>query len=153
MSEQAAPPAPARKRSNRGFWLVAGAMLAACVLLVVAIVANRGTKDAIAHGEHSLEAASAAAQAIFARDGSYAAADAAGLAPAEPSLDYVGPSVASDGLDQLSVAASDDGWAAAVQVRPGACFYLRRTSSGDVFYGVGTGCTGRDALSAADTQW
>ena len=48
MSETSAPPG---KRSNRGFWLVAGTMLAACVLLVVAIVANRGTKDAIAHGD------------------------------------------------------------------------------------------------------
>ena len=147
------PDLAVRRPSNRGFWLVAGSLLLACVLLVVEIFANHDIGDSISHAEHSLRVASAAAQAGFDRDGSYAAADAAAHTRRTPSLTFVDGDRPSTGLDQLSIVASDDGWAATVQTRPGACFYLRRTSGGDVFYGVGTGCAGRDALSAADTQW
>ena len=41
----------------------------------------------------------------------------------------------------------------AVQAKPGACFYLHRTGAGEVFYGVGTVCTGQEALQATDPRW
>ena len=43
--------------------------------------------------------------------------------------------------------------AAAVQARPGACFYIHLTDAGDVFYGVGTVCTGSVAMRATDPRW
>ena len=44
-------------------------------------------------------------------------------------------------------------WAAAVQVRPAACFYLRLTADGEAFYGAGTVCTGTEALAASEPRW
>ena len=59
----------------------------------------------------------------------------------------------STGLDQVSVATAGSAWGAAVQARPGACFYLHLTGTDTVLYGVGTVCTGQEALQASDTQW
>ena len=59
----------------------------------------------------------------------------------------------SIGLDDVSVATRDGEWAAAVQARPEACFYLRLTDAGEVFYGVGTVCTGEAALASSDPRW
>ncbi len=59
----------------------------------------------------------------------------------------------SVGLDDVSVSASDTVWAAAVQVRPGACFYIRLGAGADPRYGAGTECTGDVALLARDPRW
>jgi hypothetical protein len=117
---------------------------------LIAIYANRGTKDTIAHAQHSLRAGEAAALAIYRESGSFEGADVAGL-PAE-GLRLVGPDEPSSGLDELSVLATSDGWAAAVQARPGACFYLRLEADA-TFYGAGTECTGRMAVQASDSRW
>jgi hypothetical protein len=135
---------PAR-RSNRGFWLVAGALLIACVFLVVEIFANEPLKDTIAHAESTLRDAQAAAERVHDGSGSYADADVTNT--------YRGSDEASAGLDDVSVATPSGQWAAAVQARPGACFYLRLTDDGQVFYGVGTVCTGQAALGATDPRW
>ncbi len=60
---------------------------------------------------------------------------------------------ASFGLDVVSVSSSDTVWAAAVQARPGACFYIRLGVGADPRYGAGTDCTGEAALLAADPRW
>lgn len=138
-------------RSGHGFGIVLGIMIAACVLLVVAIVANRGMKDEIAHGEFTLRQAQAAALRIHDRDGSFLDADAAGMAGEDPARTYVGPETASDDLDQVSVSASEGEWAAAVKVNE-ACFYLRWDGD-ETRYGVGTVCTGDAAGSADDDRW
>jgi hypothetical protein len=45
-------------------------------------------------------------------------------------------------------------WAAAVQARPQACFFIKQVIGEDTAYGVATGeCTGRAALSASSDQW
>jgi hypothetical protein len=152
--EVGAAPAPPR-RSNRGFWLVAGTMVFACVFLVVEIFANFDTKDSIAHAEDSLRRAAALAMDRKADDLSFAGADAAGLQEAAPDsrLIFLDGGRASRGLDEVSVAVADGDWAAAVQARPGACFYLRLTAEGDTRYGVATDCRGSAALRATDDRW
>ena len=139
-------------RSNRGFWMVAGTMALASIVVVTAIVSNLGVKDTIAHAQHSLLLVQTAAQSIRTETGSFDEADASGLAVAD--LDLVGPDTGSTDLDQVSVFADASTWAAAVQARPGACFYLRLGASGDPTYGSGTVCTGREAeRSALDSDW
>lgn len=141
------------ERHNRGFWLVIGTIGLACVLLVAAILYNAPMKETIGHAEDTLRAAQAAAQRIHDSNGSLGSADAAALASADPSHTYRGATTASTGLDDLSIATGPTSWAAAVQARPGACFYLHLTDAGDVFYGVGTVCTGSIAMNATDPRW
>jgi hypothetical protein len=141
------------RRSNRGFWLVVGSLGIACVLLVIAILANAPLKDSIAHAESTLRDAEAAAGRIHDDAGSYTAADATAMAAADPTNTYRAAASASAGLDDVSIATRPGEWAAAVQARPGACFYLRHTDAGETFYGVGTDCTGRTALGATDPRW
>ena len=150
--ELAAEPPPVR-RSNRGFWLVIVTIGLACVILVGEIFANRPLAESIRHAEHTLRAAQTAAEQVRARTGSYAAADPGGLKAIQPALTYGQIDQPSTGLDDVSVASSDTAWAAAVQPRPGACFYIRLTDAGDQFYGVGETCTGRAALSADQPSW
>jgi hypothetical protein len=145
-------PIPSRAR-GRGFWIVLTALVFACVVMVVEIFANFGIKDTIAHAEHSLGVAQAAADRIRDTDGTYAGADHVRLAAVEPSLLWSSGAEPSTGLDQVSVAIAGAGWGAAVQARPGACFYLHLDDSGTVLYGVGTVCTGQEALRASDPRW
>jgi hypothetical protein len=145
---------PPSRRTTRGFWMVAGTMALASIVVVVAIVANVGMKDTIGHAQHSLLRARAAAEWERTQAGSLRGADAVGLAGAVEGLSFVGPDTPSAGLDEVSVLADDLTWAAAVEVRPGACFFLRLTPTGDPSYGSGTECTGREAgRSATDTDW
>jgi hypothetical protein len=141
------------ERHNRGFWLVVGGIGLASVLLVAAILYNAPTKQTIGHAEDTLRVAQAAAQRIHDAVGSFGPADAAALAAADPSHTYRDGTAPSTGLDDVSIATGPATWAAAVQARPGACFYLHLTHGGDVFYGVGTVCTGSAAMNATDPRW
>ena len=145
--------APAASGRRRGFWIVFGAMAFGCLFVVIEIFANFGMKDTIAHAEHSLRVAQAAAERVRELDGSVADADQVRLSAVEPSLRWIAGDVPSDGLDTASVATTVDAWAAAVQARPGACFYLRLQDEDIVLYGVGTVCTGEEALQASDDRW
>jgi hypothetical protein len=143
---------PAR-RSNRGFWLVTGAIVVTCAFLLVEIFVNGPIKDTIAHAEATLRDAQAAAARVHDESGSYANADAGAMAAADPAHAYRAADAPSTGLDAVSVATSPGEWAAAVEARPEACFYLRITDAGQIFYGVGTVCTGEIALTASDPRW
>jgi hypothetical protein len=148
-------PTPSRP-SNRGFWLVAGTLLIACVLLVVEIFANRPIGESIAHAQFDLNAAKDAALSIEATSGSYAGANADGIDRAgldEGRLSAVGPDEVSAGVNEISVYADETTWAAAVSARPGACFYLKLEAGQAPRFGVGTTCTGREALNARDDRW
>ncbi|MGH2680639.1 MAG: hypothetical protein ACRDG8_09205 [Actinomycetota bacterium] len=140
-------------RSNRGFWVVAGTMLVGGLFLVVQIFANRPLANSIGHAQDSLRRAQAAAEVVRSRTGSFEDADPASLAEDVPDLSFRPADQASFGLDVVSVSSSDTRWAAAVQARPGACFYLRLGVGEDPRYGAGTGCTGEAALLANDTRW
>ncbi|GIU98053.1 MAG: hypothetical protein KatS3mg013_1856 [Actinomycetota bacterium] len=152
-SDGDAAPGHADSPSNRGFWIVAGAMALTAVVLVVAIVANRGLRDAVGHAQASLRRAQEAAEAIRARDGALAAADGRAIASAAPDLVVLAPDEPSVDPGQVSVYVGPRGWAAAAAARPQACFWLRITPSGTVRYGAGEGCTGLDASSADDARW
>lgn len=140
------------RRSNRGFWLVALTLLVACLVLVVEIFLNRGVKDTIAHAQFSLRTAEDVARTLAERS-TLAEADAGSMRLAEPDLRFVGPATASDDIDTLSISAAPEVWAAAVQVRPGACFYLK-IEGGTTTYGNGVECTAEQALiRATDSRW
>lgn len=147
----------APRRSNRGFWLVAGAMLVASVLLVVEIFANRPIANSIGHAQFDLNTARIAALKIRSTSGSFSGANADGMNLSrldEGRLVAVGPDEASGGVNEISVYADEDTWAAAVSARPDACFYLKMIAGQeDPLYGVGTTCTGREALTASDSRW
>jgi hypothetical protein len=140
-------------RSNRGFWVIAGTLLLGGVFLLVEIFANRPLANSIGHAQDSLRRAQAAAEIVYSRTGSFEEADAEALSDDVPDLSFRAPSEESFGLDVVSVSASDTVWAAAVQARPGACFYLRLGVGADPRYGAGTGCTGDAALLADDPRW
>jgi hypothetical protein len=148
-----AEPLPGPPASNRGFRIISGALALACVAFVIAIVANRPIKDTIAHAQHSLLVAQEHAERVFGEAGSFSGADADGLAASVDGLTFVASGESSSGLDEVSVSASPTVWAAAVQARPDACFYVRLESGADPRYGAGTECTGLAALSADQERW
>ena len=142
-----------RRRSNRGFWLVTGSLAIACVFVFVEILANGPLKNSIAHAEATLRSAQAAAGTSRGDAGSFGDVDAAAMSSADGAHTYRAGDEPSTGLDDVSIATAKGEWAAAVQARPEACFYLRLTDAGEVSYGVGTVCTGQAALGAADPRW
>ncbi len=154
--EQEFEPA-AHPRSNRGFWIVFVTLLFGSVFVIVEIFANRPIATTIGHAQNSLRVAQAGAELRLAETGSFSGADAEGLASsgigADEGLVFVGPQAGSAGLDSISVYASGSEWAAAVEARPGACFYLYLKAGEDVRYGVGTVCTAAEALKARDPRW
>jgi len=140
-------------RSNRGFWVVAGTLFVGGMFLVVEIFANRPLANAIGHAQDSLRRAEAAAEIVYNRTASFEDADAASLEEDVPDLAFRAADEESFGLDVVSVSASNLEWAAAVQTRPGACFYLHLRVGEDARYGAGTECTGEAALLAEDPRW
>jgi hypothetical protein len=145
-------PAPV-PRSNRGFWVVAGTLLLGGAFLLVEIFANRPLANSIGHAQDTLRRAQAAAEIVHGRTGSFEEADAVALEEDVADLSFRPANEASVGLNDVSVAASETVWAAAVQARPGACFYIRLGVGADPRYGAGTECTGQAALLAADPRW
>lgn len=150
-------PPPERRGSNRGFWIVAGAILAASAVLVVEIFANRPIANTIGHAQHDLRMAQAEALSVLAETGSFEAADAETLGTARldgGALRVVGPDDDSSGLGEVSVYADVTTWAAAVRAGADACFQLKLVVGRDTpLYGVSSACTGRAALGAADSRW
>lgn len=86
-----------------------------------------------------------AARATFSEHRSFLDAGPAQLSIMEPAYTFVdGPSTTPE---VVSVAATTDTWAAAVQVPGGVCLWVRATGAGDVTHGVGSDCTGSAALA------
>lgn len=145
---------PGRKR---GFPVVIGVLGLSCVFLLVEIFANRSIPNDIGTAQHDLRVAQAAATRVFAGTGSYATADSDGLNATVgdvEGIDYVAADEPSGSLRQVSVYTNGVTWSAAVQVRPGACFYLKLTAGEtDPLYGSGTECTARQALTSKDDRW
>lgn len=148
---------PVRRGSNRGFWIVLGTIVAASAILVVEILANRPIADTIGRAQHDLRVGEAQARSVLAETGGFADADADALEMArldDGLLDVVGPDEVSSGLGEISVYADATTWAAAVSVRPQACFYLKLVAGrDDPLYGVGTECTARQALDSREPRW
>jgi hypothetical protein len=144
-------------RSNRGFWLVTGSISLVCVLMVVAIFANRSLGNDIGTAQHDIAVAQAGAMRVYTETGSFQGADASGLTQGrydDGELTYVAGDVAATAVRTVSVTATASMWAVAVQIRSGACFYLRLNAGAtDPLYGEGTRCTGEQAVSAKDGEW
>lgn len=145
--------APLPRARGRSAWIVFAALGFACVFVVVEIFANLGIKDSIGHAEQTLTVAQAAAGRVAAADGNYSDADHLRLEAVEPSLQWIAGGDQATGIDEVSVATANGDWAAAVEARPGACFYLHVTREGTTYYGIGTSCTGQQALQATDPRW
>jgi len=142
------------RRSNRGFWMVAGAIALGSVVLVVAIFANRPMLNAISRTEHDLNVALSAARRIYAEGGTFTAAGAAGLAKADRGRTYVNADRPASAPGIVSVYASIDTWAAASRTQQGTCFYIKQVASRDTTYLVADGdCTGTEALAADQSEW
>jgi hypothetical protein len=139
--------------SNRGFWIVVGTLLVSGVFVIVEIFANRPLANSIGHAQNTLIRAQAAAEAVYERTGSFQGADANTLGEDVTGLSFRSGGDASAGLEDVSVSTSSTVWAAAVQVRPGACFYIRLGAGADPRYGAGTECTGEVGLLARDPRW
>jgi hypothetical protein len=145
--------APQPRGRGRSSWIVFAALGFACVFVVVEIFANLGIKDSIGHAEENLTIAQAAAGRVSAADGNLNGADHTRMEAIEPSLQWIAGGDQATGLNEVSVATENGDWGAAVEARPGACFYLHLTGDGGTFYGVGTSCTGQEALQATDSRW
>ena len=144
---------PEPHHSNRGFWVITGTLLLGGLFLLVEIFANRPLANSIGHAQDTLRRAQAAAGIVHSREASFQEADADALGEDVPELSFRPEDESSVGLDDVSVSASETVWAAAVQARPGACFYIRLSIGEDPHYGAGTECTGEAALFAADPRW
>ncbi|MGZ8647007.1 MAG: hypothetical protein ACXWX3_12040 [Actinomycetota bacterium] len=149
-----APFHPLPRRSNRGFWMVAGTMALGAVVLVVEIFANRPMVNAISRTENDLKVSLRAAQRIYADGGSFTPADAEALAAAVGERTYVDADRSASTPGTVSVYASGQTWAAASSTVQGTCFYVKQVAGEDTLYLVADGdCTGTEALGADQTRW
>lgn len=143
------------RRSRRGFWIMIGAIGLSGVLVVGGILVNRPLVSAIGRAEHDLRLVHDRALAIENVSGSYADAGPGGLAQAGDSVTLIAGDLVAKGPGQVSVLASEDGWAAATEARPNACFYIAEDAHGtQTRYGGGTVCSAVAAFRLAqDTAW
>jgi hypothetical protein len=148
-----ADPDEAPPRSNRGFWLVVIAFATTCAVVLVALFANLPLVNSIARAESELRHAESLAERQFGGSGTFSQADAESLARLDDSLTYVDGDVESKQAGTVSVYATATVWAAAVQARPGACFFIKRVADAGLRYGSGETCTGRAALTAELDTW
>ena len=139
--------------TNRRFWIVVVAIATTCAVVLVALFANRPLVGSIARAESELRHARSLAEGRFADSGTFSQADADSLGRIDDSLTYVGGDVESDGAGTVSVYATATVWAAAVQARPRACFFIKLSAGQPVSYGAGETCTGEAALSANQDGW
>ncbi len=101
-----------------------------------------------ASAEQAIGLALAAAEVAFSTHGTFLDATPARLTSLQPGYIFVdGPSTTPE---IVSVAATADTWAAAVQGSGGLCLWTRVTGAGDVTHGFGSECTGSAALHAPD---
>ena len=140
------PFAPLPRRSNRGFWMVAGTIGLGAVVLMVEIFANRPMVNAISRTENDLRTSLAGAERIYADGGSFTPADSSGLGAAGDGRTYVDADRPASSPGTVSVYASP--------TAQGTCFYVKQVAGQDTLYLVADGdCTGTEALAADQTQW
>ncbi|MEA2522546.1 MAG: hypothetical protein QOI81_2192 [Actinomycetota bacterium] len=153
---QADAAASERRRPNRrGFWIMIVTVGLTGVLVVVEIFANRPLVNSIGRAEHDLTLVHERAVKIEDASGSYLDADAGALVLPGDTVTMISGDLVAKGPGQVSVYASADGWAAATEARPDACFYIAEDLHGDATrYGGGTVCSGEAAFKQAqDTAW
>jgi hypothetical protein len=127
-----------RPPNRRGFWIV-----------------NRPLVSAIGRAEHDLRLIHGRALDIETTTGSFADADASALGLPGDTVTLIDGTTATTEQGQVSVYATADGWAAAAEARPNACFYIAQDAHGaSTRYGGGTVCSGEAAFRLAqDSTW
>lgn len=98
-----------------------------------------------ADAEEATRVALAAAKIAFSGHRSFLDAGPAQLSVLQPGYTFVDGASTTHRI--VSVAATSDTWAAAVQGPGGLCYWVRATGVGDVTHGIGSDCTGSAALS------
>jgi hypothetical protein len=145
---------PPARRSNRGFWMVAGTLIVGSTVLLSEIFLNRPIANDIARSQHDLQIALDRAEAILSNTGSLQSADADGIARGGEELMFVAADVGSTGPGVISVFASSELWAATVRAETGTCFSIKRSTAGETTYLIADGeCTGLEGLAAVDDRW
>jgi hypothetical protein len=145
--------APDLRPSNRRFWLIVAAFATTCVVILVALFANLPLVNSIARAQFELRYAESLAEQRFGSSGTFTQADAESLARLDDTLIYVDGDVESRRAGTVSVYATATVWAAAVQARPDACFFIKRSADHGLTYGSGVTCTGEAALAAELDSW
>ena len=145
---------PLPRRSNRGFWMVAGTIGLGAVILMVEIFANRPMVNSISRTENDLKVSLRTAERIYSDGGSFTPADAVALSAAVDGRTFVDADRSASTPGTVSVYASGTTWAAASPTAQGTCFYLKQVAGQDTRYLVADGdCTGTEALGADQSQW
>jgi hypothetical protein len=150
-------------RIDPRLFLVVGGLLAVVALVVVFMnfVSKSGHEVAdsqatvIQQVDHTrdiqakqnVQNALLAVKEYFTENSSYQGLTPASLAAVEPSLQYTdGP---SPSVTTVSVAATADTVALAIEAPSGTCFYAKDTATAGTTFGSGTICTGQAALTGA----
>jgi hypothetical protein len=145
---------PLPRRSNRGFWMVAGTIGLGAVVLMVEIFANRPMVNAISRTENDLKISLRTADRIYADGGTFTPAGADALGAADAGRTYLDADRSASSPGSVSVYASGQTWAAASPTEQGTCFYVKQVAGEDTLYLVADGdCTANEALGADQTTW
>ncbi len=103
-----------------------------------------------ASAEEATEVALGAAKIAFSEHRSFLDAGPAQLSLLEPAYSFVdGPSTTPE---IVSVAATTDAWAAAVQSPGGLCLWIRAGADGSIASGTSSRCTGASVLDGSGTS-
>jgi hypothetical protein len=141
------PAAP--QRSNRGFWLIAGGLLIAGLVIVVGALLTSPDPPSTS-AKANLELSLRAARIARSKAGTYAAATADELGVIEVRLMFVPGDRPSTGPAQVSVHAGLDAWMAAALASNGGCRWIRVDGPSDlVVRGASQGVCSGDSIAAA----
>ena len=153
--EPGAATAAERRRSNRGFWIVLGAIVAASAILVVEIFANRRSRTRSVARSTTCGSREAEARSVLAATGTLRGARTPTRSTRRASTTArcasVGPDEVSSGLGEVSVYADATTWAAAVSVRAERLLLpeARRGARGSALRRRAPSAPAREALDAA----
>jgi len=127
---------PQERRSNRGFWVIAGSLALVGAAIAIGTIVTRPdppSEDA----QVNLRVAAEAVEIIVDEQGSLAEADADELRVVELTLDFVPGGQSSTRPTEISVDAGSERWIGAAMTADGRCALLGIEASGQEFSSLG----------------